>query len=91
MSTVEICRRRPEDGEIERLARVHAEEGEAAQLDVLIPEFAEGIQMLMANGVVDGEGRTLTLEDGQAYVAALPDFYRSSRFWAEVVQDDDED
>lgn len=90
MSTVEIRRRRPEDGEIERLARVYANEGQAAKFDFLIPEYAEGLQLLMANGVVDGEGRTLTLEDGEAYVAALPDFYRNSRFWAEVVPDEDE-
>jgi hypothetical protein len=88
MRTVEIRRRRPEDGEIERLLRVHANGGEPAEFEVLKPEFREGLELLLADGVPDGSGEMLHLSDGETFVAALLDWYRSSRFWAEEVAED---
>ncbi|MGI8928515.1 MAG: hypothetical protein ACR2H0_03475 [Candidatus Limnocylindrales bacterium] len=89
MKTVEIRRRRPEDGEIERLARVTAEPGQPAEFDYLIPEFREGIEVLIADPIVDARGRVIAATDGEAYVAALPEVYRGSRFWAEEVREDE--
>jgi hypothetical protein len=87
--TVELRRRRPEDGETERLARVHASPGEPAVLEVLMPGLP-GLEMMIADGIFDDDGRQLTLADGEAFVTALPSFYRGSRFWAEVVEQDDD-
>jgi hypothetical protein len=89
MRVVEIRRRRPEDAEIERLARVLVRTpGMPAEVEILMPEFAEGLGMMLADGVTDEHGAFLRLDDGERFLDALPSFYRSSRFWAEPVEDD---
>ena len=88
MSVVEIRRRRPEDGEIERLALVFVRvEGGPAEVEVLVPEFREGLEAMLADGITDDvAARFLRLEDGQAFIDALPRFYRGSRFWAQRIE-----
>jgi hypothetical protein len=89
VKVVEIRRRRPEDGSIERLARVYvARPGEGAQLEVLISDFREGLEQLMAEGATDNRGELVRMEDGERFVDALPSKYRSSRFWAEEVDEE---
>jgi hypothetical protein len=91
MRVVELRRRRPEDGEIERLARVYVRSsGEPASFEVLVPDLREGLERLIADGATDDLGRYVQLSDGEAFLAALPDFYHSSRFWAEEVEIEDE-
>ncbi|MGI8928517.1 MAG: hypothetical protein ACR2H0_03485 [Candidatus Limnocylindrales bacterium] len=90
MTVVEIRRRRPDDGQVERLARVYARgPGCPAEYEVLAPDFREGLDMVIADGVTGISGRQLYLADGDEFVAALPEFYRGSRFWAEEVSDVD--
>ncbi len=90
MNAAEIRRRRPEDAEVERIARVYvSESGGPAHIEVLIPEFAEGIESMLGDGVTDDNGRFLTLQDGEAFIKALPTFYRGSRFWAQSVPSDE--
>lgn len=85
---VEIRRRRPEDGGIEVLGRVVAAEakgGGPARVEPADDEAGALIAALLAPGVVGPDGRRLVLADGLAFVAALPDAIRGSRFWAERV------
>jgi len=92
MKAAEIRRRRPEDAQVERLARVYVSEpGGPARVHVLVPELTEGIESMLGDGVTDDQGRFLTLEDGEAFVEALPTFYRGSRFWAQPVGSDEQD
>lgn len=87
MRAVEIRRRRPEDAEVERLARVFVTSpGEPALVEYLMPEFQEGLELMLSDGVTDATGRFLRLADGDAFLDALPTFYRSSRFWASPVE-----
>ena len=88
MKVVEIRRRRPEDAEIERLARVFVRSpGGPAEVEILIPEFREGLESMLADGITDDvAARFLQLEDGEAFLDALPRFYRGSRFWAQKVE-----
>ena len=88
MRVVEIRRRRPEDAEIERLARVFVRApGGPAEVEVLVPEFREGLESMLADGITDDvAARFLQLEDGEAFLDALPKFYRGSRFWAQKVE-----
>ncbi len=89
MRVVEIRRRGP-DAEVERLARVYVSEpGGPAHLEVLIPEFREGLETLIADGATDANGKWRQLADGEAFLSALPVFYRGSRFWAEAVEGDE--
>lgn len=91
MRVVEIRRRRPADAEIERLARVVVRTpGAPAEVEVLIPELREGLEAMLADGVTDDvEARFVRLEDGEAFLDALPRFYRGSRFWAQNVEADE--
>ena len=89
MRTVEILRRRPEDAEVEHLARITAESGQPAEMEILRPEFREGLEMMMSNGIFDDNGRLLFLADGDAFLDALPVFFHSSRFWAEELGEDE--
>lgn len=88
MRVVEIRRRRPEDAEIERLARVYVTKpGGPAHLDVFDPDLREGLEALIADGATDINGKWRQLADGEAFLLALPTFYHGSRFWAEDVSD----
>lgn len=85
MKIVELRRRRP-DAQIERLARVYVTDpGGPAQLEVYSSENQEGIEALIADGATDLNGKWRQLADGEAFLSALPTFYRGSRFWAEEV------
>ena len=89
MRIVELRRRRP-DAEVERLARVYViESGGPAYLEVYDPENQEGIETLIADGATGLDGRWRELADGEAFLAALPVFYRGSRFWAQELEGDD--
>ena len=86
MRLVEIRRRRPQDGDIERLARVYVRgPGQPAELDVLATDYREGIEQLIAEGVAAPRGGLVHLADGEAFLDALPVFFHSSRFWAEEL------
>jgi hypothetical protein len=91
MRVVELLRRRPEDGQVELLARVWCDgPGLPASVEILAPQYREGIELTLAEGARDSAGRALHVADGEAFVAALPDHHRGSRFWAvEVAPDDD--
>jgi hypothetical protein len=92
MRVVELRRRRPEDGQVERLARIWCDgPGLPASVEILAAQYREGIELTLAEGVRDPSGRPLHLADGEAFVAALPEHHRGSRFWAvEVAPGDGE-
>lgn len=89
MRVVEIRRRRPEDASVESLARVFVREpGGRAEVEILVPELREGLESMLADGVTDDvAARFVRLEDGEAFLDALPRFYRSSRFWARELDE----
>lgn len=90
MRAVDILRRRPEDAATERLARLTVgAPGDAAVLEVLIPEFREGMEQIIADGAPDEQGRWVHLEDGEAFLDAALGYFRGSRFWAREVDPDD--
>ncbi len=85
MRAVLLLSRTP-DAVTEPLARLTVRApGEPAQVEVLIPEEREGIEFLIAQGAHDGHGRQLTVNDGDAFLDALLDYYLGSRLWAEEV------
>ncbi len=89
MRTVVILRRTP-DAETEELARISASApGTPVDIEVLVPEFREGLAALGIGGTIpDGSGRSIAPDDGEAYLDALLVTYRGSRLWArEVVPD----
>ncbi len=89
MRAVLLLSRTP-DAVIEPLARLTVREpGEAAEVEVLIPEEREGIEFLIAQGGRDERGRVLTLDEGDAFLDALLGFYLGSRLWAEEVAVDE--
>ncbi|MBA2382977.1 MAG: hypothetical protein H0V73_12775 [Chloroflexi bacterium] len=91
MKVVELRRRRPEDGAVQRLLRVYVREpGQPAEFDLLAPERADGMRSLLAEGIPDGHGRQLHLSDGDQFLAALVQAYNGSRYWAQVVEENEE-
>jgi len=78
----ELRRRRVEDGSVESLAKVWADGPGRVHVDVYEPAHRPGIESTLADGIVARDGRRLTIEDGEAFVEAMPDHYRGSRFWA---------
>jgi hypothetical protein len=87
MRTVEILRRTP-DAETEALARFTvATPGRPAEMEVLIPEFREGLELLgIGLSLADGDGHRIDPGDGEAYLDALLIRYRGSRLWARELQ-----
>lgn len=89
MRIVEIRRRRPEDGEIQRLVRVFVQRsGDEAEYELLVPDMP-GLEPIIAEGIADGRGGRLHLADGERYLDELPTFYHGSRFWAEEIEGDE--
>lgn len=85
MRAVDLYRRTP-DAETRQIARVSvASPGAAATVEVVDPEYQEGVAFIVAQGAPDGRGRQLGLEDGEAFLDALLQFYVGSRLWAEPV------
>lgn len=91
MRAAELRRRGAGDGAVEGLARVWADgPGLPAHVHVYDPELRAGIEMILGLGVVSSDGRSLGLEDGEEFVAALPSHYHSSRMWAVEVPANEE-
>lgn len=82
MRAAELRRRRAQDGSVEPLARVWADGPGRVHVDVYEPAYRSGIESTLADGIIASDGRRLTVEDGEAFVLAMPDHYRGSRFWA---------
>lgn len=90
MRAVDLCRRLPEDGSVERLCRVSVPAaGAPAELTFLVPEYRLGLELEIAMGAPDATGRLRHLGDGDAFLDALLVHHRGSRFWAEEVASDD--
>ena len=86
MKVAEVLRRHPESGEVEVVGRVVAGvPGQRAVIEAGDPAFKEMIELLLEPGISGRGGRTLHLEDGEAFVAALPEELRGSRLWAELA------
>jgi hypothetical protein len=87
MKVAEVLRRHPESGEVEVIGRVVAgDTGRPAVIEAGDPAFREMIELLLEAGISGPDGRTLRLDDGEAFVAALPEELRGSRLWAELVR-----
>jgi hypothetical protein len=84
VKVVEVLRRHPESGEVEVVARVVADPGQPAVIEAADPAFREMVELLLEPGISGPGGRTLRLEDGESFVAALPEELRGSRLWAEL-------
>ena len=85
MRAVLLLSRTP-DAVTEPLARLTVRApGEPAEVEVLVPQDREGIEFLIAQGAPDGRGHLLTVDDGEAFLDALLDYYLGSRLWAEEV------
>lgn len=83
MTAVEILVRNPETAATERIARLEVSVlGGPAVLVYVRPDWAGMVEDLLRDGVPTDEGGRLYLVDGEALLAALPDVYRGSRFWA---------
>ena len=81
-----ILERRPEDGEIEPLARVSVPVPGGPAVAIAAESRYQGyVDSLLAPGVTGPGGQRLHLADGEAFVAALPAAMRGSRLWAELV------
>ena len=88
MRVVEIRGRRPQNGEIQRLVRVFVRRsGDEAEYEILVPDMP-GLELTIAEGIADANGRRLYLADGEPYLDELPTFYHGSRFWAEEIDSD---
>ena len=86
MRSVLLLSRGP-DAVTESLARITVREpGDPAEVEVLIPEDREGIEFMIAQGAPDGRGHLLTVNDGEAFLDALLQYYLGSRLWAEEVE-----
>jgi hypothetical protein len=86
VTIVELYRRRPEHGEVELLGRVYAPDPDGPAVILLAdPEHGSLVEALLAEGVIGPAERILHMADGEAFVRALPDGLRGSRFWAERV------
>jgi len=90
MKVVVLRIRRPEDGEVETIARVFVPVGRReAVVESTKPDEQEWVKTLLGRGgVVDAKGRSLSVADGQRYVNALPTSFRGSRLWAEELKGD---
>jgi hypothetical protein len=85
---VDLFRRRPEDGAIEHVARLTVSSPDApAELEVRMPEFREGLEVMLADGVPGDRGGWFGLPDGEAFLDAALTHFHGSRFWAEAVDD----
>jgi len=85
VSTATLWRRRPEDAASEVIARIVARTlGRPAVIEPLAGFTEEGIRAILAGGAIGADGRTLHLEDGAAFVEALPGTLRGTRLWAEL-------
>jgi hypothetical protein len=84
--TVQLLRRTP-DAETEPLARITATSpGMPVEIEILIPEFREGLELLGVGGTIpDDQGQPTTPHDGERYLDALLAHYRGSRLWAREV------
>jgi hypothetical protein len=86
MSIIELYRRRPDTAEAELLARVVVTEpGGPAVMIPAVPDDRAGLEAILARGVADASGRLVDPKDGEAYLNALVETFRGSRFWAERV------
>lgn len=87
MTIVELYRRNQLTAEAELVARVYAPDPDGpAVIMPADPDDLPAIDAQLADGVAGPDGGRLYLEDGEAYVEALPEAYHGSRFWAEVLR-----
>lgn len=83
MTAVAILARRPEDGAEEVIGQVSVPSGGGAAVAVGVDAESQAyLDSLLARGVQAADGRMLHLEDGEAFVRALPQAIRGSRLWA---------
>ena len=88
MRSVDLFRRRPEDGQIKHLARLTVRSPAGpAELEVRLPAFREGIELMLADGVPGDHGGWFTMADGEAFLDASLAHFHGSRFWAEEVDE----
>ena len=88
MNAVEIFVRDPVTAAAERIARLEvAAGGGTARITELRPDWAEAIDRMFAEGIPADAGGRLYLDDGEAFLAALPSVYRGSRFWAATADE----
>ena len=87
MTAAILYRRRPDDAQREAVARVSAD-GRSARVLVepLGGRGAEAILELLGEGIPGPDDEVLTLDDGDAFVEALPEAFRGTRLWAELVE-----
>jgi hypothetical protein len=89
MTSVLLLSRNPQ-AETEPLARLTVRApGEPAEVEVLLEADRTGIELMIADGVPDGNGNLLTVADGEAFLDGLVQRYQGSRLWAEYVDTDE--
>jgi len=82
--------RRTPDAETEYVGRVVVREaGGTAELELPDEEFRQGMDLIMAMGELDAEGRRRYPEDGEVFLDALLHSNRGSRWWATELAVDD--
>ena len=57
--------------------------GKPAVIEADDPVMLGVVELLLEPGITGPAGEDLLLDDGEAFVAALPEALRGSRFWAE--------